>query len=114
MRVHQGGIWLASLDPTVANEQRGFRPYLVISHDRFNALLIRQPIVVPLTTRERGFPHHVRVVDDGGLNRDSWAMCEGVRAVSTQRFERELSTATADTLNKVIGQLTRWLTAASR
>lgn len=114
MRVQQGHIWLATLDRTVANEQRGFRPCLVISGDRFNTLPIRQAIVVPLTTRERGFPHHVRVVDDGGLNRASWAMCEAVRAVSTQRLEREISTATADTLNKVIGQLTLWLTADNR
>ncbi|MGH3446364.1 MAG: hypothetical protein ACRDP4_01940 [Nocardioidaceae bacterium] len=39
-----------------------------------------------MTTRERGFPHHIAVVDDGGLNRTSWAMCEAVRAVSTQRW----------------------------
>ena len=111
MRVEQGHIWLATLDPTVANEQRGFRPCLVVSRDRFNALPIRQAIVVPLTTRERGFPHHVRVVDDGGLNRASWAMCEAVRAVSTQRFELEISTASDDTLTEVIGQLTLSLTA---
>ena len=111
MRVQQGHIWLAPLDPTVANEQRGFRPCLVVSGDRFNALPIRQAIVVPLTTRERGFPHHVRVVDDGGLNRASWAMCEAVRAVSTQRFELEISTASDDTLTEVIGQLNLLLTA---
>lgn len=114
MRVHQGHIWLATLDPALANEQRGFRPCLVISSDRFNALPIRQAIVVPLTTRERGFPHHVLVADDGRLNRASWAMCEAVRAVSTQRFEREISTATEDTLNRVIKQLTLWLTADNR
>ena len=114
MRVEQGHIWLATLDPTVANEQRGFRPCLVVSGDRFNALAIRQAIVVPLTTRVRGFPHHVRIVDDGGLNRASWAMCEAVRAVSTRRFEREISTATDDTLTKVTEQLALWLTADSR
>ncbi len=114
MTVHQGQIWLATLNRTVANEQSGLRPCLVISGDRFNALAIRQAIVVPLTTRERGLPHHVRVVDDGGLNRASWAMCEAMRAVSTQRFEREISTATDDTVGKVIGQLTLWLTADNR
>ena len=114
MRVRRGQIWLATLEPTVANEQRGVRPCLVVSSDRFNALAIRQAIVVPLTSRERGFPHHVRVVDDGGLNRASWAMCEAVRAVSTQRFEREISTATDDTLDRVTDQLTLWFTADGR
>jgi len=112
VRVRRGHIWSVALDPTdprVANEQRGTRPCIVVSGDRFNALPIRQAIVVPLTTRERGFPHHIRVDDDGGLNRSSWAMCEAVRAVSTQRFGRQISTATDDTLNKITKQCILWL-----
>lgn len=92
-----GQIWLVVLDPTVADEQRGTRPCLVVSGDRFNALPIQQSIVVPLTTRERGFPHHIAVADDGGLNRPNWARCAAVRAVSTQRFGRLISTATRHT-----------------
>ncbi len=80
-RLHQGQIWLATLDHTVADEQRGLRPCLVISADRFSALAIRQAIVVPLTNRERGLPHHVRVVDDGRLNAASSAIREALRAV---------------------------------
>ncbi len=109
MKVARGQIWPVALDPTVANEQRGTRPCIVVSRDRFNALPIRQAIVVPLTTRDRGFPHHIAVTDDGGLNRASWAMCEAVRAVSTQRFGELISTATDDTLNKITEQLTLWL-----
>jgi mRNA interferase MazF len=51
------------LDPTVANEQRGTRPCVVVSTDRFNTLPIRQALAVPLTTRERGFPHHIAITD---------------------------------------------------
>lgn len=108
MRVSRGHIWSVVLDATVANEQRGIRPSIVVSGDRFNALPIRQAIVVPLTTRERGFPHHITVADDGGLNRPSWAMCEAVRAVSSQRFGQLISTATDETLNKIIEQLRLW------
>ncbi len=109
MTVRRGQIWSVTLDPTVGHEQRGVRPCLVVSGDRFNALPIAQAIVVPLTTRERGFPHHVRVADDGGLHRASWAMCEAVRAVATQRFGQQISTAAEDTIRKVVEQLTRWL-----
>ncbi|MGH3934079.1 MAG: type II toxin-antitoxin system PemK/MazF family toxin, partial [Pseudonocardiaceae bacterium] len=49
--------------------------------------------MVPLTTRERGYPHHIAVTEDGGLNRSSWAMCEAVRAVSLERFGRLIGTA---------------------
>lgn len=97
------------LDPTVANEQRGTRPCVVVSTDRFNTLPIRQAIVVPLTTRERGFPHHIAVTDDGGLNRSSWAMCEAVRAVSLERFSQLIGTANSPTLDAITDQLVLWL-----
>jgi mRNA-degrading endonuclease toxin of MazEF toxin-antitoxin module len=54
--VQRGQIWLVTLDPAVGNEQRGTLACLVASGDRFNGLPIAQAIVVPLTTRERGFP----------------------------------------------------------
>lgn len=98
-----------TLDPTVANEQRGSRPCVVVSADRFNVLPIRHAIVVPLTSRERGFPHHIAVTDDGGLNRSSWAMCEAVRAVSLERFGRLISTASNLTLAAITDQLVHWL-----
>jgi len=97
------------LSPIVANEQAGTRPCLVVSSDRFNALPIRHAIVVPLTTRERGFPHHIALGDDGGLSRSSWAMCEAARAVSTQRFGRLVGAASAATLEAVTRQLALWL-----
>ncbi len=109
MTVRRGQIWLVTLDPAVGNEQRGTRPSLVASGDRFNALPIAQANVVPLSRRERGFPHHVRVTDDGGLHRASWAMCEAVRALSTGLFGHQISTATDDTLRKIVEQLTLWL-----
>jgi mRNA interferase MazF len=109
MRVGRGQIWSVSLDPTLANEQRGVRPCVVISGDRFNVMPIQQAIVVPLTPRQRGFPHHISVADDGGLTRPSWAMCEAVRAVTTQRFGRLISTATDKTLAEITEQLELWL-----
>lgn len=110
MRVSRGHIWSVQLDPTVANEQRGTWPCLVVSADRFNALPIRQAIVVPLTTRDRGFPHHIAVRDDGGLTRPSWAMCEGVRTVSTQRFGLLIGSAVPVTTDAVLDQLGHWIT----
>ncbi|MHB1893150.1 MAG: type II toxin-antitoxin system PemK/MazF family toxin [Candidatus Dormibacteria bacterium] len=104
-----GQVWAVTLDPAARNEQRGTRPCIVVSANRFNSLPIRQAIVVPLTSRERGFPHHIQVADDGGLNRPSWAMCEAVRAVSTERFGGLISTASPDTLNAIAQQIILWL-----
>lgn len=109
MRVAHGQVWSVKLDPTIATEQRGTRPCVVVSIDRFNTLPIRQAIVVPLTTRERKLPHHIAVADDGGLNRPSWAMCEAIRAVSLERFGQLISTTTSATLAEITDQLVLWL-----
>jgi len=109
VRATHGQVWSVTLDPTVANEQRGTRPCVVVSTDRFNMLPIRQALVVPFTTRERGFPHHIAVTDDGGLNRPSWAMCEAVRVVSLERFGQLISTTTSATLADITDQLVLWL-----
>lgn len=109
MRVRHGQIWTVVLDPTVANEQRGVRPCVVASNDRFNSLPIEQAYVVPLTSRDRGLPHHVPIVDDGGLQRPSWAMCEALRAASTHRFGRLVATADSSTMATIRRQLQDWL-----
>jgi mRNA interferase MazF len=109
VKVTYGQVWLATFDPVVANEQAGTRPCVVVSANRFNALPIRQAIVVPLTARDRGLPHHVSVVDDGGLERPSWAMCEAVRAVSIARFDRLIGVASRQTLDAITRRLTLWL-----
>ena len=109
MNVRRGHIWSVGLSPTVANEQRGVRPCLVVSNDRFNSLAIEQAIVVPLTSRARHLPHHIPVADDGGLRRPSWAMCEAVRAVSTRRFGGLIGSPTEETVTAVTGQLALWL-----
>lgn len=109
MTVARGQVWSVILDLTARNEQRGTRPRIVVSADRFTSLPIRRAIIVPLTSRERGFPHHIQVADDRGLNRPSWAMCEAVRAVSVERFGRLIGTPGHDTLHAIAQQLILWL-----
>lgn len=109
MTVRHGQIWTVGLDPTKANKQSGIRPCVVVSVDRFTSMPIRHAIVVPLTTRERGFPHHVAISDDGGLARASWAMCEAVRAVSVERFGRLVGAASPATMAAITDQLVLWL-----
>lgn len=109
MTPRSGDIWLVDLDPVVANEQAGRRPALVISVDEYHALPIRHAFVAPLTTRDRGLPHHVQVVDDGGLHRASFAMSEYARSLSTLRFRQRLASAHADTVDEVRRWVLRFL-----
>jgi mRNA interferase MazF len=80
-------VWLVDPNPSRGHEQAGRRPALVVSADAFNRSRAGLVFVVPLTSRARGIPTHVEVrPPDGGLNETSWARCEDLRSVSTERL----------------------------
>ncbi len=65
-------------------------------------------LIVPLTTRDRGLDHHVRIDSaESGLNQPSWARTEDIRAVTTDRFTRPNPIGTASAHE--IEQLSDWL-----
>jgi len=102
----RGEVWLASLDPAGPGEQGGTRPVLVISTNAFNTWPVGLVMVVPITTRDRGFAHHIGVAG-GGLDRPSFAMPEYLRSIAQRRLQRRLGTADASTLATVEDWLRR-------
>ena len=102
----RGEVWLADFSSTAGREQRGTRPALVISLDRFNHGSAGLAIVVPVTTTERGIPFHIPISrPEGGLKKDSYAMCENVRSVSRERLLKRLGEASEPTLRLVEDRL---------
>jgi mRNA interferase MazF len=62
---------------------------LVVSADAFNHGPAQLVVVVPLTTRDREIPLRVRIEPpNGGVRESSFAMCEAVRSISTDRLVR--------------------------
>jgi|SRR5580704_10511860 mRNA interferase MazF len=102
----RGEVWLAALDPVGPGEQGGTRPVLVVSTKAFNAWPVGLVIVVPITTRDRGFAHHI-LVTGAGLDRTSLAMPEYLRSVAQRRLRRCLGTADRSTLTTVDDWLRR-------
>ena len=98
----RGEIWLVDLDPTRSHEQAGQRPALVLSVDEFNRGPADLVIVIPLTSRIRGIPSHVRIdPPEGGLSRPSVALCEAVRSISKTRLVQPWGRVSAATLARV-------------
>ncbi len=65
-------------------------------------------VIVPLTTRDRRIPLHVRIgVPEGGVRVTSFAMCEMVRSVSTDRLigDDAWGTVSPDTMKQVDDRL---------
>jgi len=99
---HRGEIWLVDHDPTRGHEQAGQRPALVLSVDVFNLGPADLVIVIPLTSRLRGIPSHIRIdPPEGGLTRPSAVLCEAVRSVSKSRLVRPWGRVSATSLERV-------------
>lgn len=102
----RGDVWLVDLNPVRGREQAGTRPGLIVSADPFNHGPAGLVILVPITTRERAVPFHVRLeAGEGGLRETSFAKCEDVRSVSVERLVRRLGSVGATLLAEVEDRL---------
>lgn len=82
-------VWLVDFGNPVGHEEGGVRPAVVVGSAAHCRFPIGMAIVVPLTSRDRGLDHHVRISSaESGLARPSWARIEDISAVSTDRFRR--------------------------
>ena len=101
----RGDVYMAGLDPVIGSEQGGKRPVVIIQNDIGN-LHAPTVIVVPLTgsTQKPALPTHVAVAaGEGGLWRDSIALCEQVRTLEKTRLIRRLGALSSQTM-RLIGQ----------
>ena len=103
----RGDIYLVSLDPTFGHEQRGTRPVLVVSPDKFNELT-RAPIVVSITSggnfaRVHGFTVSL---DGAGTKTTGVIRCDQPRTVDLiARGARRLEAVPVAILNEVLAVL---------
>lgn len=98
-------VWV-DLSPTRGREQAGSRPAVVISSQGYLANVPELLIIVPVTTTDRGWPHHVPVEGpEVDLPRPSFAMTEQPRTITRSRITGGAGAA-GDTTMALID---RWL-----
>jgi mRNA interferase MazF len=101
-------VWLVDFGNPIGHEEGDVRPAVVVGSATHCGFPIGMAIVVPLTTRDRGLDHHVRIDSpESGLARPNWARTEDITAVSTRRLRRAqpLGRASADE----VARLSEWL-----
>jgi mRNA interferase MazF len=82
-------VWLVDLSDPSGGEHGGRRPAVIVGSEDHCRFPIDVALVVPLTTRDCGLPHHVPISSpESGLRRPSWARTEDIRAISAKRFSR--------------------------
>jgi mRNA interferase MazF len=98
----RGEIWLASLGAARKGEPGKNRPAIVVSVDEISAGLEDELIViVPLSSSRAASPLRPEVSPEEGVERDSVAVCRGIRAVARKRLLRPVGRTGLDTLHEV-------------
>jgi mRNA interferase MazF len=82
-------VWLADFGTPAGAEQGGRRPAVIVGSEDHCRFPIDIALVIPVTSRDRGLPHHVPIRSpESGLSRPSWARTEDIRVISTARLTR--------------------------
>jgi mRNA interferase MazF len=93
---------LADLNPSRGREQRGIRPALVLSTDRFNHGPAELAVVLPLTKVGKGIRSHLPIARaDSGLDYDSYVICEQVRCIARERLVKRIGRAPEPVMQQV-------------
>lgn len=105
----RGEVWLVDFGVPVGREGGYTRPAVVVSSDMLNAGPGGVVVVVPTTTARRGLPVHVEIEPGAsGLDEASYAKCEDVKSVATERLVRRFGVAAPEAVHR-IGQTLRYV-----
>jgi mRNA interferase MazF len=100
MTVSRGEIWLADLNPIQGSEQSGTRPVLIFQNNSINRFTSTF-LTIPITTnlRRASLPTCVLVRQgEGGLIKDSVALCHQLRVLDGLRLKRRLGSVSEQTM----------------
>ena len=108
--IRRGDVYLVQFDPVVGSEAGKTRPAIVLQNDLANR---SSPTVtlVPISSKaDRVFPFQVRIpAGEGGLDRESKALCEQIRTVARARLLQFLGHLPAERLDEIRAALERHL-----
>jgi mRNA interferase MazF len=98
----RGEIWLVSLGAARRGEPGKNGPAIVVSVDEILAGVEDELyVVVPVSSSRAASPLRPAVSPAEGIDRQSSAVCRGVRAVTRTRFLRLIGEAKPETLSEV-------------
>jgi mRNA interferase MazF len=85
-------VWRVALDPTVGSEIRKSRPCVVVQRDAANRTS-PTTIVCPIADaqgRKTGLTNVLLPSGEGGLTKESVALCNQIRTIDTRRLGKRL------------------------
>jgi len=100
--MRRGDIYYADLNPVIGSEQGNNRPVIIVGNNTGNK---HSPIVIvtPITGRlnKNPLPTHVLIPKACGLEHDSLALTEQVRAIDRSRLGNHIGRAGKNAMKQV-------------
>ena len=104
--IEPGTVVWVDLDPAVGREQAGRRPAVVVASVGYLSAVTELAIVVPATTRQRGWPQQVELTGSTlQLQQPTYAMTEQPRTISRRR----ISGIAGKIDQRCLDEIRRWL-----
>ena len=98
-------VWVG-VDPAVGREQAGRRPAVVVASAGYLSAVTELAIIVPATTRQRGWPQQVELTGSAlELPQPTYAMTEQPRTISRRR----ISGIAGRVEDRCLDEIRRWL-----
>ena len=108
--IERGDVVSVNLDPVVGSEVGKTRPAVVVQNDLANRSSPTITVIPVSSKLGRVYPFQVRLpAGEGGLERESKALCEQIRTVSRERVAERLGRLPDDRLGEIRAALDRHL-----
>ncbi|MEK6983320.1 MAG: type II toxin-antitoxin system PemK/MazF family toxin [Nanoarchaeota archaeon] len=102
VEIKRGDIWLVNLDPTIGHEIKKSRPSVIIQNDLGNKY---SPITIiaPITSQNiaKIYPIEVLLRRNLGLEKDSKALLNQIRAIDKGRLIKKLGRVDGETMANI-------------
>ena len=100
--IKRGDIYYADLNPVIGSEQGDCRPVLIVQNDTGNKYS-PTVIITPITSnlRKNPIPTHVFIPKICGLEYDSLALTEQIRAIDRVRLREYIGCAGKSVMSQV-------------
>jgi mRNA interferase MazF len=100
--IWRGEIYQVDLGRPVGHEPAFLRPATVVSSDIVNDGPGDLVVVVPITSTDYGLRSHVEIAAGvSGLEHPSYARCDHIRVVSTERIRHSLGSVASEELRTI-------------
>jgi len=108
--IKRGDVVAVHLDPVVGSEVGKTRPAIVLQNELANRSSPTVTVVPVSSKIGRTYPFQVRLqAGEGGLPRESKALCEQIRTVARERIGERIGQLPAERLDEIRAALERHL-----